>query len=158
MVSPQPTTLAGWVDKAREFDHQFRANITPRQSTGQSSGRCTTRVQELTEERVPTTEINAQGPRKSFKRKKLTPEIRAYRLKHNLCLYCGGPGHVAAVCKAAPNKRPNAPTPLRNIETIPEEDENPGTTSETGMNQISTNSFAVLESLDSMDVDKSLSF
>ena len=29
-------------------------------------------------------------------RGKLTPEERAHRLKNNLCLYCGDPGHLAS--------------------------------------------------------------
>jgi hypothetical protein len=43
---------------------------------------------------------------------KLSPAERSYRQQHNLCLYCGKPGHKVANCFAAGNK------PKSNVSTI----------------------------------------
>jgi hypothetical protein len=46
----------------------------------------------------------------SSSRRKLTPEERSRRIAEGLCLYCGGAGHIAALC---PNAQPRRGTPLR---------------------------------------------
>ena len=43
-------------------------------------------------------ELNAQSKPRSGPRGPLTTVGRQRRLDHGLCLYCGGPGHIADSC------------------------------------------------------------
>jgi hypothetical protein len=144
LLSPQPTTLARLVDKAREFNKNWRifANTG---NTPQTPHRNTNvQVREVTRVEAPNVEINSTRGRPLFKKRgRLTPREREHHIKNNLCLYCGKEGHKAIECRAPPNKCPG--TKLRQVEMIPEE----GTSQidlldESGLNKLSANSFAPL--------------
>src|SRR5579863_1436031 len=100
-VTPAPATLDAMVQKARDFDHNWRIYAGPaRQGRG-------TRVQEIkTEDAQINARINASQPTRgrtpSKKRGRLPQEERKRRMDNNLCLYCGKEGHVIKDCKAAP--------------------------------------------------------
>src|SRR3979490_734577 len=116
----QPATLTDLVNKAREFDRNWRLYTG---APTQTPRRQSPRIRELTEE-TPETEINAtQGRRPPFKQKKgrgkLTKEEREHRMKNNFGIYCGNPGHMARECTVKPNKRPG--TSLRQLESIQED-------------------------------------
>src|SRR5260221_13630628 len=124
-ISPQPTTLAGLVEKARELDQTWRIYNTPRSTPSWGFRPQNTRIREIKED--ATIEINVtQRGRGNFRsrgrgRGRLPPEERKRRFDNQLCLYCGNPGHVAAKCTAAPNRRPFPGAPMRQLETVHKE-------------------------------------
>jgi hypothetical protein len=74
-------------------------------------------------------------------------------MDNNLCLYCGKLGHKAIECKALPNKWPG--TKLCQVDMIPEEGiGNTDLLDESGINQMSTNQYALL--MDTDDVMESI--
>ena len=112
-LSPMPTTLAGLVEKAREFDKNWCTFAGP--TRGLQRSRNNAHIQEISGE---DSEINATTQRRtSFGqgrgwgrgRGRLSPEERERRFKLNLCLYCAEPGHHATECTAPPNRRPGNP-------------------------------------------------
>ena len=124
LVSLQPTTLAGLVEKAREIDNNWRTFANPggqgrRPSNFRRSNN--PKVREVINEDA---EVNAtRGQITPLKRRgRLTPGERQHCIDNNLCLYCGKPGHKALECTAPLNKRPR--TKLRQVETA-ERDEEP---------------------------------
>ena len=115
LVSPQPTTLAGLVEKAREIDNSWR-------TFGNPGGReCRNQIAKVWEIINEDAEVNATRGQSPKCRGRLTPGERKYRMDNNLCLYCGKPGHKAMECTAPPNKRPG--TKLRQIETTERDEE-----------------------------------
>jgi len=114
-LSPMPTTLAGLVEKAREFDKNWHT------FTGPTRGfqRQNPHIQEISEEE---SEINAfprpspfrqnqgrghgRGRGRGCGRGRLTPEECKRHINNHLCLYCSVAGHIAANCTALPNTRP----------------------------------------------------
>jgi hypothetical protein len=136
MLSPQPDTLAGLVEKARDLDKSWR--MFTRTSAGPPR-RGNPRIRELAEQTAEA-EINAtQGRRAPFKKRgKLTQQERQHRMDNNLCLYCGKSGHRAIDCIAMPNKNPRPKTQLRQIDTIPDD----GTSAPSGFKESPMNSIA----------------
>ena len=131
LVSPQPTTLAGLVEKAREIDNDWRTFGNPGGKGRRSFNFCRSnnpKVQEVINEDA---EVNAtRGRTTPLKRRGcLTPGERQHCIDNNLCLYCGKPGHKAIECTAPPNKRPGTQvrqgTKLRQVETAEKEEEEP---------------------------------
>jgi len=112
-LSPMPTTLARLVEKAREFDKNWRTFAGPTRGFRRQNP-C---IREILEEE---SEINAfprpspfgqnrgQGHGHGCGRGRLTPEECKRHIDNNLCLYCGIPGHIAINCTALPNSRPGS--------------------------------------------------
>ena len=167
-LSPMPTTLAGLVEKAREFNRNWRAFANPTRAIKRFTN---VRLQETLEEEP---EINAnntprrtsfgQGRGRGRGRGRLSSEERERRIKHHLCLYCAEPGHRAIECTAPPNRRPGNPQfrnqrsgpSVRQIDTIPEEGmEKLSLEDESGVNIASANYF---EPLVKINVDDQPSF
>ena len=124
LVSPQPTTLAGLVEKAREIDNNWRT-FGSLGGQGQRSSNFrrnnNPKVQEVINKDA---EVNATRGRTTPPKRHghLTPGERQHRIDNNLCLYCGKPRHKAIECTVPPNKHPG--TKLRQVETA-ERDEEP---------------------------------
>ena len=161
LLTPQPTTLAAAVEKARDFDRNWRLYVGPGNSNRglPRHGNNNARVHEVTTQEAPNAEINVTHGSPPFKKPgHLTFAKRKHRMDNNLCLYCGKAGHKAIECKAPPNKHPG--TKLRQVDTISEEeikDTNPLDESE--VNQMSTNRFAPLvETDDIMEMSMDTSF
>jgi len=103
-LSPQPTTLDTLVEKAQEFDCNWEIfgrparNPTQGRGSSQRNWRGNPRIQEIKEEteiEIAATQSRCGTPKKWGK---LTPQERQCRQTHNLCLYCGTAGHIAANC------------------------------------------------------------
>jgi hypothetical protein len=158
LLSPQPTTLQGLVDKAREFDKNWRIFANPSNSTYSPQHDNTARIREVASTESPNAEINAAQGRTPFKKRgSLTPGEREHCIKNNLCFYCGKEGHRAIECRAPP-KQPG--TKLQQIDTIPEEgtsDTDP--LDESGVNNMSANYFApLMDADDIMETSMNTSF
>jgi len=171
-LSLMPTTLAGLVEKAREFDKNWRTFASPTRGF-QRQNPC---IWEISEEE---SEINAfprpspfgqnqgQGRRHSrgcgHGRGRLTLEECKCRIDNNLCLYCGIPGHIAINCTALPNSQPGSSfqpqssrLSVRQIDSIPEEGmEKLSLEEESEINIASINQF---EPLVKLNLDENLSF
>jgi len=165
-LSPMPTTLAGLVEKAWEFDKNWRTFTNPTRALKRFSN---VRIQETSGE---DSKINATTQRcMSFgcgrghghSHRKLSAEERERRIKHHLCLYCAKSGHRAIECTAPPNCRPRNPQftnqqgspSVCQIDAIPEEGMENLTLEESGVNIASANYF---EPLVKINVDDHLSF
>jgi len=114
-LSLMPTTLAGLVEKAREFDKNWRTFAGPTRGFQHRNPR----IQEILEEE---SKINAFPQPSPFGQNRgrgrrhgcghgrgcgrLTLEERKRHIDNHLCLYCGIAGHIAANCTALPNTRP----------------------------------------------------
>jgi Retrotransposon gag protein/Zinc knuckle len=99
-VSPQPTTLEGLVDKAREFDQVWHIYNRPaftgnRQSRGPSN-RAMIAEDDGTQVNATTTTRPQMG--------KLSKEEKDRRSREKLCFYCGKPNHTAKECRAKTNQ------------------------------------------------------
>jgi hypothetical protein len=150
LLSPQPTTLQGLIDKAQEFDKNWRVFANTGNTPRNPCRNTNVQVCEVTGEEAPNAEINSTRGRTPFKKRgHLTTGEREHRIKNNLCLYCGKEGHKAIKCKAPPNKHPG--TKLRQIEVIPEEGtSNTDLLDESGVNNMSANYFAPLMDADNI--------
>ena len=104
-LSPQPANLTDLVNKARDLDAAYHTFKTPTRGNPRQG----TKIRAVGTE--DAADINATQPRKGGfkKRGPLSDKEKQYRRANNLCLYCGKPGHMAAECRAKPNKRPNPP-------------------------------------------------
>jgi len=171
-LSLMPTTLAGLVEKAREFDRNWRTFAGPTRGF-QRQNPC---IWEISEEE---SEINAfprpspfgqnQGQGHGCGRGRgcgcgrLTPEECKRHIDNHLCLYCSIAGHIAANCTALPNTRPGpnfrpqGSGPLvRQIDSIPEEGmEKLSLEDESKLNITSVNQF---EPLVKLNIDENPSF
>ena len=161
LLTPQPTTLAAAVEKARDFDRNWRLYAGPENSNRgpPRHGNNNARVREVTTQEALNAETNATCGGPPFKKRRhLTFSERKHCIDNNLCLYCGKAGHKAIECKAPPNKCPG--TKLQQVDTISEEeikDTNPLDESE--VNQMSTNRFApLMETDDIMETSMDTSF
>jgi hypothetical protein len=107
-ITPQPTTLAALVDKARDLDRNWRLYGSAQTSFRGSQGphrNPNARIREIDTGEPLNAEINATQTKGKFQRRGcLTPGERKHRMDNNLCLYCGKLGHKAIECKALPNK------------------------------------------------------
>jgi len=167
-LSPMPTTLAGLVEKAREFDRNWRTFAGPTRGFQHWNPR----IWEISEEE---SEINAfprpspfgpnqgQGRGHGCGHGRLIPEERKRHIDNHLCLYCGIAGHIAANCTALPNTRPgpnfrpqgSGPS-IRQIDSIPEEGmEKLLLEDESELNIASVNQF---EPLVKLNIDENPSF
>jgi hypothetical protein len=101
-ISPQPTTLDGLAEKAREFDRLYHLYGNPL-FTGQRSGRgANVRATTMGQEEGQATSINLftgydQTPGTMGK---ISKEEKDRRFKEKLCFYCGKQGHRAKDCRA----------------------------------------------------------
>jgi hypothetical protein len=155
-ITPQPTTLAALVDKARDLDrnwHLYGGAQTSFCRSQEPHRSPNARIWEIDANKTPNAKINTTQSKGKFQhRGRLTPGERKHHMDNNLCLYCGKPGHKAIECKALPNKRPG--TKLRQVDTIPEEEiGHTDPLDESGVNQMSTNQYAPL--IDTDDVMES---
>ncbi len=94
-VSPQPTTLDGLAEKAREFDHIWRLYSNPSFTNAHPQGprnRALTAEEEATQVNATSTSIRPQlgGT--------LSKEEKDRHFKEKLCFYCGKPNHVVSKC------------------------------------------------------------
>ena len=171
-LSPMPTTLTALVEKAREFDKNWRTFVGPQQGFRHSGNNA--RIREISED---DTEINAgtssrgssnhgrgQGQGQGHGCGRLTPKERKHQWDNNLCMYCGNAGHRALQCTKPPNRRPgykfgninNNKVSVWKIESVPEEEmEKLTLDDESGINVASTNYFELLVKF---DIDDQQSF
>ena len=108
LLTPQPTTLAAAVEKARDFDRNWRLYAGPGNSNRGPPCRRNNnaQVRKVTTQEALNAEINATRGGPPFKKRgRLTFAERKHRMDNNLCLYCGKAGHKAMECKAPTNKR-----------------------------------------------------
>jgi len=171
-LSPMPMTLAGLVEKAREFDKNWRTFAGPTRGFRWQNPH----IWEILEEE---SEINAFPQPSPFRQNwgqgrghgrgcgygcgRLTPEEHKCHIDNHLCLYCGTPGHIAINCTALPNSRPGSsfrPQGSRpsiwQIDSIPEEGmEKLSLKDESELNITSVNQF---EPLVKLNLGKNLSF
>ena len=161
LLTPQPTTLTAVVEKARDFDRNWRLYVGPGNSNRGPPRRRNNnaQVREVTTQEALNAEINATCGGPPFKKRgHLTFAERKHRMDNNLYLYCGKARHKAIECKAPPNKHPG--TKLRQVDMISEEeikDTNP--LDESKVNQMSTNRFAPLMETDNiMEMSMDTSF
>jgi len=171
-LSPMPTTLAGLVEKAREFDKNWHTFAGPTRGF-QRQNPC---IREILEEE---SEINAfpqpspfrqnqgwgcrRGRRRGCGCGRLTPEECKCRIDNHLCLYCGIPRHIAINYTALPNSwpgsslRPQSSGPsVQQIDSIPEEGmEKLSLEDDSKINITSINQF---EPLVKINLDENLSF
>jgi hypothetical protein len=113
-LSPQPATLAGLVEKAREFDRLWQL-YTSNAFTQRRQG---ARVRATnTEEESPRIGYSgtSQSSQSQTPRGPLSKEERKRRFDNKLCLYCGRAGHIARDCRqkstASQGKKPGIPPP-----------------------------------------------
>src|ERR1700761_4854744 len=94
-VFPQPTTLEGLAEKAREFDRLWRMYTNP--AFTRSSGPRTRAL--ATDE--DHTQVNATTSMASrpLLGGKISKEEKDRRYKEKLCFYCGKPNHTAKECR-----------------------------------------------------------
>jgi len=169
-LSPMPTTLTTLVEKAQEFDKNWRTFAGPQQGFHCSGNNA--RIQEISED---DTEINAttssrgssnrgRGQGRGRGHGRLTPKERKHRWDNNLCMYCRNAGHHALQCTEPPNRKPgykfgninNNKVLVRKIESVPEEEmEKLTLDDESGINVASANYF---EPLVKFDIDDQQSF
>jgi hypothetical protein len=96
-LSPQPATLVGLVEKAREFDrlwHLYTSNAFTQRRQG-ARVRATN-----TEEESPRIGYSgtSQSSQSQTPHGPLSKEERKRRFDNKLCLYCGRAGHIARDC------------------------------------------------------------
>jgi len=171
-LSPMPTMLARLVEKAREFDKNWRTFAGPTRGFRWQNP-C---IQEILEEE---SEINTFPRPSPFRQNwgwgrgcrrgqgcgcgRLTPEECKHHIDNHLCLYCGIPRHITINCTTLPNSqpgssfRPQGSRPLvRQIDSIPEEGmEKLSLEDESELNIASINQF---EPLVKLNLDENLSF
>jgi len=171
-LSPMPTTLAGLVEKAREFDKNWRTFAGPTRGFQRRNPR----IREILEEE---SEINAFPQPSPFRQNwgwgrghghgrgcgcgRLTPEERKHHIDNHLCLYCSIAGHITANCTTLPNTwpgpnfRPQGSRPsIRQIDSIPEEGmEKLSLEDKSKLNIASINQF---EPLVKLNIDENSSF
>ena len=171
-LSLMPTMLAGLVEKAREFDKNWRTFAGPTRGFQCQNPR----IWEISEEE---SEINAfprpspfgqnwgwerrRGHGCGHGRGRLTPEECKRHIDNHLCLYCSIPGHITINCTALPNLwpgssfKPQGSRPsVRQIDSIPEEGmEKLSLEDESELNIDSINQF---EPLVKLNIDKNPSF
>jgi hypothetical protein len=117
-LSPQPTTLANLVQKAREFDRVYQLYNSPaftqRQPGIRTRGSTTEDAPQINYSGTPQTPSQQRGP--------LSKEERERHFKEKLCLYCGKPNHIAKNCrqKQNPQKKPGVAPPKVHMATITE--------------------------------------
>jgi len=171
-LSPMLTMLARLVEKAREFDKNWRTFAGPTRGFQQWNPH----IREILEEE---SEINAFPWPSPFGQNqgrghrcgcgcghgcgRLTLEERKCCINNNLCLYCAIPRHIAINCTALPNSRPGSsfwPQSSRpsiwQINSIPEEGmEKLPLEDESELNIASVNQF---EPLVKLNLDENTSF
>jgi len=171
-LSPMPTMLGGLVEKAREFDRNWRTFAGPTRGF-QRRNPC---IWEISEEE---SEINAFPQPSPFRQNqgqgrrrgcghghgcgRLTPEECKHCVDNNLCLYCGKPRHIAVNCTPLPNSQPGSSfrpqgsgPSVQQIDSIPEEGmEKLSLEDESGINITSVNQF---EPLVKLNMDENPSF
>jgi len=171
-LSLMPTILAGLVEKAREFDRNWRTFAGPTRGFWQQNPR----IQEILEEE---SKINAFPWPSPFRQNqgqgcgrrcghghghgRLTPEEHKRRIDNNLCLYCGIPRHITVNCTTLPNSqpgssfRPQSSRPsVQQINSIPEEGmEKLSLEDKSKINITAVNQF---EPLVKLNLDENLSF
>jgi hypothetical protein len=102
-VTPQPNTLDGLVDKAREFDRVWRLFSNPA-FTGNSGRTQGPRNRAMIADEDGT-HVNATTTTRPPMMGKLTKEEKDRRYKEKLCFYCGKPNHTAKDCRMKTNQQ-----------------------------------------------------
>jgi hypothetical protein len=92
-VSPQPTTLEGLAEKAREFNHLWHMYSNPAftRNSGPRNHALTTEEDHI-QANVATTSRPQMGG-------KISKEEKDRCFKEKLCFYCGKPNHTAKECQ-----------------------------------------------------------
>jgi len=151
-LSLMPTTLAGLVEKAQEFNRNWCTFANPTRGFRCSNN---AHIQEIAGE---DSKINATTQRctsfgcgrgRGRSRRRLSAEEWERCIKNHLCLYCMEPGHHAIECTAPPNRHPRNPRftnqqgspSVHQIDTIPEEGRENLNLEESGVNIASANYF-----------------
>ena len=91
-MSPQPTTLAGLVEKARDFDRVYQLYNSP--AFNQRTGNSGARVRGSTTEDPVQINLSSTPQSSQQQRGPISQAERERRFKDKLCLYCGKPGHI----------------------------------------------------------------
>jgi retrotransposon gag protein/zinc knuckle protein len=101
-VSPQLTTMAALVEKAREFDRLWRVygKNTTRNDTRSRRTRAVTTAEEGSSTQINYANLEAAEG-------KLTKAEKDRRYKEKLCFYCGKSGHMARECRLKKGKNPD---------------------------------------------------
>ena len=112
-VSPQPTTLEGLAEKAREFDRLWCMYSNPAftRNSGPRNRGLTTEEDHAQANAFTTSRPQTGG--------KISKEEKDRRFREKLCFYCGKPGHTAREChlkksqlsQGSSNRRPNPSNP-----------------------------------------------
>ena len=102
-MSPQPTTLAGLVEKARDFDRVYQLYNSP--AFNQRTGNSGARVRGSTTEDPVQINLSSTPQSSQQQRGPISQAERERRFKDKLCLYCGKPGHIAKECRAKKNQK-----------------------------------------------------
>jgi hypothetical protein len=112
-VSPQPTTLEGLAEKAREFNCLWRMYSNPAftRNSGPRNRALTTEEDHIQADVATTSRPQMGG--------KISKEEKDRHFKEKLCFYCGKPNHTAKECQVkksqlsqgSGNKRPQGTRP-----------------------------------------------
>lgn len=98
-VTPQPTTLDGLAEKARDFDHLWRLYNRPA-FTGQGRRGANVRATTMGQEEGQSSQINAfTNNDQTTAVGRISKEEKDRRFKDKLCFYCGKPNHRAKDCR-----------------------------------------------------------
>ena len=114
-VSPQPTTLADLVEKAREFDRVWRLYSNPAftRNSGPRNRAMTTEDDHI-QANATTTPRPQMG--------KISKEEKDRRFKEKLCFYCGKANHTARECRVKKSQFAQGSTNRRPQSTRPRQD------------------------------------
>ena len=110
-VSPQPTTLAVLVERARDFDRLWRMYKAP--AFGGRSARGANTRGATTREQNDSTSINYANLEAAPVMGRISKEEKDRRFKAKECFYCGKTGHMAKECRAKKNRAQQRPQQSR---------------------------------------------
>ena len=100
-----PTVLKDLFDKAVRLDNRLHDRDLDRREASKSSGPPPRKEPRAHAPSAISSRPTLISPGRTSSRPpftRLSEKQREYRRKNNLCMYCGGPGHVAPECPIAP--------------------------------------------------------